>query len=417
MTKKFKMRKPTERCDVEHYVHEIDFPKYKKGEKVVLFDGDILAFKVASVCEYRFRFTSKSDPDDVVLAKSITEFKASLEDEKARLARKIQAASEKLLIANDDEDEEAAARWTRLMNKYRKQFDGCPEFEDYDREDIQIADPFEYCAKTLKDAHKRVMTQLKAKKFEMYIGGSENFRLQLPLPLQYKVSARKDGIRPIHLTGAKDFLMNHFDGYKVKGIEADDVLQMRAFQLASQGVKVIMYSNDKDRLQGWYGKYFNPDNLEIIELKSLLGECTEKKKGSGLKWLLFQVSQGDPIDGYSPKEWYSKRYGQVGFYKDFNDCKTVPEFLTKFIEVHRDRQLPKEIYEWDTWDGRHVRSNWLGIIELMFSCAYMKLSVDDKTTFSSLCSEHGVDAGELIFEVTYNEVDNTVTCDTEAVEA
>lgn len=401
MAKGFKMRKAGV---PQKYAHEIQFPEYKKGETVVLFDGDILAFKVSSVCESKFRFTHK-ETGEQYLAKSIKEFKGFLEDQKVSLSKRI------LKLTDNNPVSEMSDRDKRLLKKLRNQLESAEEFEDFEREDVQIADPFEYCAKTLKDAHSRVMKILKAKKYEIYIGGDENFRYDLPLVKQYKLSVRSDAPRPIHLTASKEFLHNKFGGIKVKGIEADDILQMRAYQLSMMGVNVIMYSNDKDRLQGWYGKYYNPDNDEVLELDSMLGHITKDKKGSGLKWLLYQISQGDPIDGYSPKSWYAKRYGQVGFYNDFNDCKTIPEFLNKFIEIHRDRLLPEPEYKWETWDGRYVKSNWLGIIELMFSCAYMKLELDDKRTFSSLCKEHGVDAGELIWEVKHDwESDENLGC-------
>lgn len=390
----------------QHYVHEIDFPVYKKREKVLLIDADILAFKVSSVCETRFRFILKTDPDEVYLAKSIKEFQGFLEDEASKFARKVSNYSAKMMDAKREGDEEAQAKYKKLLNKYRDKFQNLPKFEDFEREDVQIADPFEYCAKTLKDALDRVLKMLKVKHFEMYIGGDENFRSKLPLVEEYKVSVRKDGIRPIHLTAAKEFLIKKYGAIKIKGIEADDVLQMRQYQLHQAGVDVVMYSNDKDRKQGWYGKYYNPDHETVEVLDSYLGTINEKGKGCGLKWLLFQMSQGDPVDGYSPKAWYDKShykrgYGPKGFFADFGDIECEKELLEHFIVVHRDRLLTKELYEWTTWDKRRVKSNWLGIIELMFSCAYMKLEVDDQRTFSSLCQEHGVDAGELVWDVCY----------------
>ena len=399
------MRKVSEEVK-QYYVGEIDFPVYKKREKVLLIDADILAFKVASVCETRFRFTRKDDEDEVYLAKSIKEFQGFLEDEGSRIARKISSYSSKLLTAKREDDEEGQKKYTRLLKKYREEFQNLPKFEDFEREDVQIADPFEYCAKTLKDALERVLKMLKVKKFEMYIGGDENFRSKLPLVEEYKVSVRKDGIRPIHLTAAKEFLIKKYGAIKIKGIEADDVLQMRQYQLHQAGVDVVMYSNDKDRKQGWYGKYYNPDHEGIEVLDSYLGTINEKGKGCGLKWLLFQISQGDPVDGYSPKAWYDKShykrgYGPKGFFGDFGEIEDVKELLEHFIVVHRDRLMSQDVYEWSTWDKRRVKSNWLGIIELMFSCAYMKLEVDDQRTFRSLCQEHGVDAGELVWDVCY----------------
>lgn len=381
----FEVRKPK----VSHKsVEEIVFPKYKKGDTVVLFDGDILAFKVSSVMEFRFLYTHKKDSTETYRAKSQKEFKAFLDSKNAKLVEDIFEANER----GEDVTE---------LQKELKFWD----YDNFDIEPIQEAEPFSHCVKTLKDAHKKVLEMFDTKLSEMYIGGEENFRLYLPLEKQYKLSVRAGDIRPIHLSEAKEVLCNrHFKGQKIKGREADDVLQMRAFELSAQGVRVIMYSNDKDRLQGWYGEYYNPDDMSVLKLDNKLGTITESKKGSGLHWLLFQMSQGDAIDGYTPKGWYSKEfyrrgYGQKSYYSDFHDVKDVKELLERWVDIHKNRLLTKDIYEWVAFDGRRVKSNWLGIMELMFSCAYMKLYVDDKTTFTSICEKYGVDVGECVFEV------------------
>lgn len=389
MAFKARKAKPT-----EFYVEEINFPKYRKGETVVIFDADILAFKVASVCENKHIFTQK-ETGEKYLAKSLKEFKGFLEDEKTDIGKKIYKLSQQRL----DEDFVWETKHERRLEKLKTMLENCDEFDDFIREDVQTPDPFSYCAETLDNATNKVLEVNKAKKYEMYIGGGENYRSKVPLKLEYKISVRSDGVRPIHLTPAKEFLIKNRGAIKIKGREADDVVQQRAYELAMQGVNVIIYSNDKDRLQGYYAKWYNPDDEKVLVLKDYLGEITRDKKGSGLKWLLFQVSQGDKTDGYSPKDWYSKRYGQVSFFNDFSDTKTPKEFLEKFVDIHKNKLLDKEIYEWDTWDDRHVKSNWLGIIEMMFTCAYMKIATEDNTTFASICKEHGVDVGELIFEV------------------
>lgn len=388
-----KMRKPKVN---EVYVEDIKFPVYKKGDTVVIFDADILAFKVSSVCEDKHLFTHKESGEQY-RSKSLKEFKGYLQDEKDHISKKIlklaQKKTEEGFVWEDKHE--------RRIQKLRKMLEDCDEYEDFIREDVQHPEPFSYCVETLNNAQRRVMERFDTDKCELYVGGGENYRSKVPLKLEYKVSVRSDGVRPIHLTPAKEHLIRVKGAYKIKGREADDIVQQRAYELSKAGVRVVVYSNDKDRLQGWYGEWYNPDNEEVLVLDDYLGEITRDKKGSGLKWLLYQVSQGDMTDGYSPKDWYSKRYGQVGFFNDFSDTKTPKEFLEKFVEVHRDRLLNKEIYEWDTWDNRHVKSNWLGIIEMMFTCAYMKIKTDDDTTFRSLCKEHGVDAGEMIFEITH----------------
>ena len=369
----------------QYRVDELVFPEYKNGDTVVLFDGDILAFKVSSVCEFKFLYTHRFDKSEQYRVKSQKEFKGFLADTVAELYNQLEDA---------DEAE------TLSIQKQIKFW----SYDNFDIEKIQEAEPFSFCAKTLKSGFNNVMNNLKADYSELYMGGSENFRLDIPLIEKYK-SSRSESERPIHLTAAKQALTGaYFNGKFITGIEADDLLQMRQKQLHDLGVNVVMYSNDKDRLQGWYGKYYNPDDLEVMELKSRLGEITESKKGSGLHWLLFQCSQGDKVDCYSPKGWFSKfaykrGFGQKSYYEAFHDAVDEKDLLTKWIDLHKTKLLVEDFYEWEDFKGRKVKANWLGIVELMFNCAYMKLSIGDKTTFTSMCKEFDVDAGECILEV------------------
>ena len=114
----------------EFYASDLEFPKYRKGERVVLFDADILAFKVASVCEDKFRFTHK-ETGEKYLAKSLTEFKEFLNEEKTRASAKIVRLSEKYRGKTKFD-------WTKAdqakMAKLREEMAQCPEFEDFDRE-------------------------------------------------------------------------------------------------------------------------------------------------------------------------------------------------------------------------------------------------------------------------------------------
>ena len=337
---------------VEYTAEEVTklLPLYSKEDKVLIVDGDIIAFKVSSVCEFKYLFKHKEN-GDTFKAKSKKEFKNFLEEEDGELGT----------------------------------------IEDYDCEFRQEAEPFSYCAKTLKDALENIMEATECNKLEIYIGGSNNFRSFLPLYPQYKTN-RSNQPRPLLLTQAKEYLINVKGAFKIKGSEADDVVQMRVKQLYEQGIKSVVYSNDKDLLQNitYNLSNYNPDSGVISEYPKGVSGLTMKGsslKGCGVKWLLAQTMLGDDTDGYSPKKFFKKKYADKSYYNDFNEIVDHKEFVEKWILKWKDL-VGDKIFVSD-YEGFETEHDWLSLAELYYSCA--KMVDGDFPTLKDLFKYYGVD--------------------------
>lgn len=345
----FKTYKPKDEIDVskEHTVEHIysDLPSYTKQDKVLIVDGDIACYKIASVTEFKYLYTSYEGEEYKVKSK-------------------------KSFLAYCEEND--------------------LDINSFSVVPTQIAEPVSYAIKSLNDSVAKVMEYCGCNKVEFYIGGSGNFRNDIPLPVQYKTN-RTETVRPIHLTALKEYLIKYKGAKKVCGSEADDVVNNRMRTLNKQSIRCVLYSNDKDCMQNvdYDLLNFNPDKVDIIVSKKGVGELIDRGKdvkGSGLKWLILQTLLGDEIDGFTPKLFFKKKYADKSFYKDFNDCKTEVEVLEKFVEVAK-RLVPDSV-SYTSFTGKLMELNRKELFEMYYLLPKMRdgwcETLDDLFSFYKL---------------------------------
>ena len=304
-------------------------PNYTKQDKVLIYDADILSYKIASVTEFKYLYTSPEG--DEYKVKSKKSFKAYCEENGL-------------------------------------------DIDSFTVENVQIAEPIGHAIKSMNDSVAKVMEYCGCNKVEFYIGGSGNFRNEIPLPVQYKTN-RTETVRPIHLTALKDYLIKYKGAKKVCGSESDDVVNHRIRTLNKQGVRCVLYSNDKDCMQNvdYNLLNFNPDKADIIVSKKGVGELIDRGKdvkGSGLKWLILQVLLGDKIDGFTPKQFFNKKYADKAFLKDFDSCKTEVEVLDKFVEVAK-RLVPDSV-SYTSFTGQLMELNRKELFEMYYLLPKMR---------------------------------------------
>lgn len=342
---------PRDEIDVskEYTIDEVykDLPTYSSKDKVLIFDIDILAYKVSSVCEYKYKFTCK-DSGEEFNVKSKTSFKD-------------------YCIEND------------------------LDYDVFDCINEQKAEHKSYAFKTISDAIQRALDFTGCNKCELYVGGSNNFRLKIPLPTQYKMS-RTTVQRPLLLTDVKDYVIKYKGCKKIKNVECDDLVQRRMRDLNKQGVRCCLYTIDKDSkgVVDYDINIYNPDKQDIEFIKGGLGNIYDTKsgiRGDGLKWLMFQTAMYDKIDNYVMNSHYRKRYGEKSFYKDFNSCASEKELLEKLISKWKELLPEKTVYT--SFDGSLQEHNWLSLAEMYYSCA--KMQDGSFPTLVSLFEDYGVE--------------------------
>lgn len=348
-TKTYQDLNNTTDLDKEYHPSELTPKKYPKGSTVLVIDGDILAYKLSAIGDDRVCLVSKNGKTKEY--KNRTEFKKKHKNK----------------------------GW---------------DFSEFTFEDVLKPKPIEYCLGTLKSAIRNIKERVNADYVEIYIGGSGNFRLDLPLPNQYK-SDRKDSLRPTYLTDCKEYLMKYHRAIKIKGVECDDYVQQRMYELSLDEVDAILYTNDKDALQAYKHsiKTYNPDKDEIKVFKDGIGEMWIQSdkyvKGSGLKWLIGQTLYGDTSDFYKGNQLSGVDYGDKTYYKDVKDITTIKELLEYAVSKWKSWYPAPLTYT--AWNGVEYTKNWLEIAEMYWSCAYMRISNNDDTTFESLLKENNIE--------------------------
>lgn len=270
------------------------------------------------------------------------------------------------------------------------------DFTTVDFEDKVKIEPVENAYHTLKKTVAKIYRELNATHVIFFLGGSYNFRTDLKLPSKYK-SNRKTTRRPEHLQACREYLNKNYDTYLVSGIEADDCVQgITEYIVNRKRAYACAYQLDKDfETSLTKNRYYHLGRDEIVELSGGLGSLKLSKntvKGEGLMWLCFQVFLGDPSDGYSPKKFFFKIYGEKSYYKDFKDCRTEKDLLLLWVE--KWRELVGEEVEYIAWDGTPMKKSWLELANLYMQCAYMRHSPEDDTTFKSLLYRYGIDVSD-----------------------
>lgn len=266
------------------------------------------------------------------------------------------------------------------------------EYGDLELEDCHVNEHISGCLSTLKKTVKNIYEELDATHVIFFLGGTGNFRLDLPLPTQYK-AARKDMRRPDYLKDCRDFLNKHYCTFIVNGIEADDcVVGMTGYIVNNTDAYCTAFQLDKDfRGSLVKNRYYHITNKQIEELTGGVGKLELTKndvKGEGLHWLLYQLNQGDAADGFSPKQFFKKRFGSKSYFKYFKDYDNEKDLLLAWID--KWKELLPEVINFTTWDGQEVEHDWLSLANLYFNAPYMLTHPQDYTSFSSLLVRYNV---------------------------
>jgi len=272
--------------------------------------------------------------------------------------------------------------------------------DDYIITDVQTPEPLEYCLSTIKNHIKKITEGVNADEVKVFCGEQFNFRLDLPLPTRYK-SNRKDNIRPLHLKDAKLFLKNKYKAEEAVGYETDDLCCLTAYEELKQGNIPIFSSVDKDRLSHtgitmveecetedeFNGKQFS--TWVVPEL----GELTYEKstvKGSGIKFLAYQWCCFDKVDGYCAYDLSSVKFGAKSAYDLLKDLPTVKACLEAVIDQFK--VFYPEPFTYTDWSGKvHENVTYKDMLELYFACCWMKRTKDDDSTPFALFKQYNVD--------------------------
>lgn len=327
--------KPTGSIADEHLFEQ---PPERDNSVIVVVDGDEVAYMIAAACETR----------GVVIKNTSTGAESEFKNKTQFL---------KLLKGMEYPDELFYITET------------------------QVAEPAKNAYSTIKKRIESIKNRFNTNNIEIYVGGEDNFRDSLPLPVKYKGN-RDDTMRPILLDSCKEYLLKYAGAELVTGYEVDDAQVMRQWEGYINKTKIINLSRDKDS-KGCMGWLANPDDkndvpAEFIDgLGSLYIDDKKKVRGSGRIWLYFQWMCGDKIDGFCPRDLVTvikgekPTFGDKAAYKLLSDLKTDKECIQAVHDLYLD-WFGKESFSFKTWDGKEVKDvNYIFAMQVYLDCCRM----------------------------------------------
>lgn len=155
------------------------------------------------------------------------------------------------------------------------------------------------------------------KSFEIYLTGSGNFRFGIAKSHEYKGN-RKEGSKPDHLSGIREYLIEKYGAIVSENEEADDLIAKEAARL---DYECVVASIDKDMLQ-IPCRHFNFMKQE--------NKWSDVGEFEGLKFFYTQILTGDRVDNIIGLH----KVGPVKASKILGECKTEEDLWEATLKAY-----------------------------------------------------------------------------------
>jgi hypothetical protein len=323
------------------------------SDTILVIDGDEIAYQVAAACEQRG-----------------------------------------ILVTNTTNEAQSTFKHRTEMKNFLSGLEVPEDF--YVVEDTQIAEPARNAFATIKSKLLNLKDKFETDKIELYLSGSNNFRLGIPLPTQYK-SGRSDLIRPLLLTEIKEYLIKYHGAVVVEGDEADSMISQRMYDGYRSGQKIIASSIDKDA-RGSSGWLYNPDKDELLYIDGFGDIYLDEKgklRGHGRKWLYAQILLGDKTDGFCPRTIVNAVTGKTPRYGEkqcFNSLSVATDDKEALQIVH-DTYLGwfgADEFTYTAWNGEEVKTDYIGAMQMIWDCAFMRRWDGDNPEVIKMLDKMGI---------------------------
>lgn len=364
------------------YPYFKEWQKHVNGDTVVYIDGDQLAYICAAANEDKVIIATHKASGNKKEFKNRTEFWGNKKKE--------------------------IGGWLQDLNMTR-QVEGKTLFtkEDFEITDEQRPRELAFCLSNIKNKLNSFLNHLGLTKYQVVLGGEDNFRLMLPSVEQYK-SNRADTLRPLQLKEAREYLTKHHETLVVDGIEADDFLAMKGYESVEVFNKTgifpyIIVSFDKDQLGNMTfmfnsyteeGVYKHPipilvNNQDESEGLGSLFLVKNKVKGYGFKFLMFQTLVGDPTDCIKPYQSLGIRFGELSAYQLIQPCTSHKDVLEVVIRQYKE-WFPEGV-KFTSWNGEEISMTTGQWMNNIFRMVYMLTSENDKTHIGTLIKKYNAE--------------------------
>ena len=331
------------------------------------------------------------------------------------IAYKAAAANEEKSIKTQHIEKGVIEQWSN-RTEFRAYLAGTDHTEDiYTITDVQDPRHSSYGKSLIRDMIKGYHTRTGVTKGEIYIGGENNFRDLIPLPMTHVATVgkwagksklggkykenREDTIRPLQLKELRAYLIGELKAGIVNGMEVDDKQSMRSYESFKTDTRIITVTEDKDAL-GCSGWLWNPAKMIKPILIKGFGELHKEGKGikgTGRLWLYYQALYGDSVDNYhgcdlwkiaQDKAGKSVTFGEVAAYNVLKDATNDKEALTAMYNQYKSWYPEPVTYM--AHDGVLHTKDAIEIMQMYFDCAHMRRWEDDRIDVAVMLDKLGV---------------------------
>lgn len=162
-------------------------------------------------------------------------------------------------------------------------------------EDAQLeVQPVEFACQAAKTVVRNGIREIERRFKEtvepvFFLTGKGNYREELATIAKYKGN-RDEMVKPVHYEAVRNYYVEQYGAYVVEGIEADDEVSIRAWELfrnTDEDYVVATIDKDLDQIPGWHYDYKKHVFYEIDPLdgelffyaQTLSGDATDNIKG------------------------------------------------------------------------------------------------------------------------------------------
>ncbi len=261
-----------------------------------------------------------------------------------------------------------AAKNEGMLAEINKGRDSPYTWDEFDIEDLQEAPPINHILHTTKITFNKWLETLGTKKYQAYIGGSSNFRVERSTLLEYKGN-RKTLVKPIHLEAVKTYLIERFRCEVVEGLEADDLCVIEAYRKPNN--VILTYDKDAWGVPCNVLSMTKPDEgiLNCNQFGKLWLDSEGNVRGIGRMFLYFQVASGDSSDNYKANCFSATRWAEKSAYNALVGAVDDKEALTRLVAVYKTLYPePKTVIG---WRGNEIEINGIYVAQENFTMARM----------------------------------------------
>ena len=257
--------------------------------------------------------------------------------------------------------------------------------EDFEIHDVVTPEPLENALRTVKVTINGILEKFDCDDYYGYVGGSENFRLDIATLQPYKGNRTAD--KPVHHAACKDYVLANHNARVANGRESDDCLVSDAYSAMKEKRPWLGVIAEKD-YKGCEGDWYDYTKKDMKKVRGFgkLWRGADGIDGHGRMFKYYQVCSSDDSDNYWAHCFSDKENGPVTAYNALKDCKNDTEaFLAMkehFMYLYPE---PKII---TNFRGDSFEIDWFYVMNEMFQLAHLQRWKDDrinlKTAFKGL---------------------------------